>query len=82
VIVCENIDSKGNSIEKVMGSFILPNVEINHNESLNNFQVPLSVIEQSSGLLFFENVDVKKEYIPLCKIVECVVNDFKKQIKH
>lgn len=50
------------------GAFLLPNEAI-YDEKLSDFVVPISVIEQSSGLSFFPDLDARAG--ELCSKVTC-----------
>ncbi|KAG5437837.1 hypothetical protein PCANB_000552 [Pneumocystis canis] len=57
-----------------VGSFILPNTQIDDDTELSEFIVPISAIERSSGL-DLDNISKKKQ-VNLCEEVECIVKKF------
>lgn len=55
-----------------VGAFVLPNAEINNSTKLQDFEVPVEVVERASGLEFLKLLpDSKKR--SLCKEVECSI---------
>ncbi|KAJ3274941.1 nuclease [Terramyces sp. JEL0728] len=56
-----------------LASFVLPNENIDANEPLTAFKVPLDSVERASGLEFFQKVAKK---LDLCDKVECKVKEF------
>lgn len=54
-----------------LGTFLMPNQRIPHNDPLDNYLVPLDALERTTGLQFFTGLD-NKTVTPLCDVVKCV----------
>ncbi|KAK0669656.1 hypothetical protein QBC41DRAFT_319350 [Cercophora samala] len=70
VIFAEEKDSREGSV--AVGAFVLPNAVIPNSKPLQEFEVPLEVVERASGLEFAEKLDVRRRK-RLCAETSCSV---------
>ncbi|CAG8698828.1 8202_t:CDS:2, partial [Scutellospora calospora] len=64
-------DSQGRK-KYALGSFLIPNQRIPHDDPLEKYVVPLDALERATGLRFFENLN-KNDTQPLCEATKCVL---------
>ncbi|KAK4668685.1 nuclease [Podospora pseudoanserina] len=70
VIFAEEKDSKDGPV--AVGAFVLPNAVISNSKPLQEFEVPLEVVERASGLEFADKLDVRRRK-RLCAETSCSV---------
>lgn len=65
-----------------LGAFVLPNAVIANNKPLQDFEVPVEVVERASGLTFVERLDAGRRK-RLCAEMNCslIVKEYKERQK-
>jgi len=55
-----------------VGAFVLPNAVIDNSTKLEEFSVPLSIVERASGVEFLSKLPINRRK-ELCKEIECSI---------
>jgi len=55
-----------------VGAFVLPNAVIDNSTKLEEFSVPLSIVERASGVEFLSKLPVNRRK-ELCREIECII---------